>query len=141
MTRLRMSRPRRSVPNGYWALGASWRWRTLSAIGSCGEITSASSAIRTSSRVSASPLSTSLLAASSRSGRRRGAARSAGVATAGASAWLSAIADAGIEDRVEQVDDKVDQHERHRHAQHRPLDDRVVAAVDAPEEQAAEAGQ
>src|SRR6266567_8126423 len=53
----------------------------------------------------------------------------------------SAVADAGIEPAVEEVDGKVDHHEERRDEQYGALGQRVVALIDGPEDEAADTGK
>src|SRR5215471_108340 len=53
----------------------------------------------------------------------------------------SAVADSRIEIAVQQVDGQVDRHEQHRDEQDRALGQRIVALVDRPEDEPADAGQ
>src|SRR5262245_5050138 len=50
----------------------------------------------------------------------------------------SVIADAGVEHRVEEIDDQIDHHEGGGDEQHAPLHERIVARLDGPHHHGAE---
>ena len=44
--------------------------------------------------------------------------------------WQSRVSDPGVDDRVQQIGDQVEQRERDREQEHRRLDDRIVTVLD-----------
>src|SRR5262249_35758997 len=122
-----MSRPRLSAPSGRADVpprphGALSRWPKLGRTGSEAVRSGALTLARTTRSMIAPPTSTS------------------GLRRANASTRRSAVPDAGIDDRVERVDQEVDQDEDRRRQDEDGLDDRKVPEVDGVDNELPHAG-
>src|SRR4029453_13805697 len=123
MTRLRMSRPKSSVPSGWFQLGACRRSLDFILMGSCGASAGARSAVATSTRMRRPPRAPS--------GLRR-------------ITWNTRIVlsepDPGIEERVDHVDHQVEHDDARGQKQVDALDDGVVTPGDGVEQKLPHAG-
>src|SRR5438093_885520 len=118
-SRLRRSRPNSSVPSGCPAVRMGERRRAVSMTsGSRGAIHGASTASTAMTATSPRPKRAELLLRNMRT--------------------RSVIADARIEDGVEEIDHEVDEHEGRGDEEHAALDERVVARLDGPHHHGAE---
>src|SRR6266436_193537 len=131
MTRERVSRPTWSVPNSDCASGGLFMWRKLVLSGSWGATHGAATAIAMMSRPTMPPAADSVL-------RRAKLASSRRMERSGEAGTGSGIADARIEPRIAQVDEKVHQHEDDRVEQDEILDHDDVALDEGGDERAAE---
>src|SRR6266700_5730800 len=132
MTRERVSRPTWSVPNGDCASGGLFMWRKLVLSGSWGATHGAAMAMAMMRRPTMPPAADSEL-------RRAKVASSRRMERSGEAGAGSGIADARIEPRIAQVDEKVHQHEDDRIEQNKVLDHDDVALDQCGDERAAEA--
>src|SRR5688572_32670536 len=117
------SRPKRSVPSGWLALGGANICAAATAVGEYGATASA--------RAPARMISPSIAQALTKSGLR--AARP--------SPTRSATSEPRVERRVEQIDAEIEQHEDPAEQQDHALDDGIVALEDRVEQQPADTGQ
>src|SRR5438132_2124910 len=118
-SRLRRSRPNSSVPSGCPAVRMGERRRAVSMTsGSRGAIHGASTASTAMTATSPRPKRAELLLRNMRT--------------------RSVIADAWIEDGVEEIDHEVDEHEGCGDEEHAALDERIVAGLDGPHHHGAE---
>src|SRR2546430_2657088 len=123
----RRSRPNRSVPKGWRGLGPWNTWAASIAVGENGATSAAKSPTATMRRSAAHAAMKSGLRAS----ERVGAAPVRG----------SAASEAGIENRIEEIHDEVQDHEGGREQQNHPLDHGVVTLEDRVEQEPPDAGQ
>src|SRR5947208_16525379 len=121
------SRPNRSVPNGWRGLGPWNTWAASIAVGENGATSAAKSPTTTMRRSAAHAATKSGLRAS----ERGGAAPVPG----------SAAPETGIENRIEEIHDEVQDHEGGREQQNHALDHGVVTLEDRVEEKPPDAGQ
>src|SRR5262249_51310679 len=126
--RLSTSRPKRSVPKGGARDGAVRASDALIRVGAWGARAPASAASSTMAATIPVPKSTSRFRSAGRRARRQSDA-------------ASAIPDARVDPRVDQVDQEVGDHEERADEQDGPLDERVVPLEDAPQEESPDAGQ
>src|SRR3989449_1072464 len=113
----RRSRPNRSVPKGWRGLGPWNTWAASIAVGENGATSAAKSPTATMRRSAAHAATKSGLRAS----ERVGAAPVRG----------SAASEAGIENRIEEIHDEVQDHEGGREQQNHPLDHGVILLLAA----------
>src|SRR5581483_6677965 len=132
-----MSRPRLSVPSQCWALGPMRAGPAPVSVGRGRGRTPATTASTATS--TSQPRDTQ----KSTGSFRRAATSSADppAETAAASVSSSDMADAGIEDPVEEVDEEVGEHVAHGNEQHRALDHHVVPLEDGLHGEGADARQ
>src|SRR5712692_8049498 len=118
-SRLRRSRPNSSVPRGWPAVRTGARRRAVSMTsGSRGAIHGASTASTAMTATSPRPKRAELLLRNMRT--------------------TSVIADARIEDGIEEIDDEVDEHEARGDEEHAALDEGIVARLDRAHHHGAE---
>src|SRR6267143_5129337 len=137
-TRLQTSRPNSSVPRKCWALGACRRAAGSSRVGLCVESTPASDAARTKARRISAPATTLRLASVRRSQRGRVDGAPAAARGSRTSTATSLIADPRIDDRVEEIDPKVDEHVGGGGDEDNPLHHRVIAPQNRRDDETAQ---
>src|SRR2546430_4184467 len=126
-TRDKRSRPNRSVPNGWRGLGPWNTWAASIAVGENGASRPAKSPTATTTRRATHAPAKS----GPRASERFGAAAVPG----------SAAAETGIEDRIEEIHDEVQHHERGGEEENHALHHRIVALEDRVEQEAPHTGQ
>src|SRR4030095_6343538 len=134
MTRLRMSRPKSSVPSGWLRLGACRRSADFILTGSWGASTGASSAVATSTKISRAPRAPRGLVRMTRTALATNPARDDMVR-------LLSEPDAWVEEAVDHVDHEVQHDDAGGQEQVDALDDRVVTPGDGVEQELPHAGQ
>src|SRR6185503_4610436 len=134
MTRLRMSRPKSSVPSGWFRLGDCRRSVDFILMGSCGASSGARSAVATSTRMSRPPRTPSGLLRITRNTR-------ASEPVLNDMRKRLAEPDPRVEEAVDHVDHQIQNDDARGQEQVDALDDRVVAPGDGVEQELADTGQ
>src|SRR5579864_4471620 len=132
MTRLNTSRPRLSVPIQCGADGGWRRASRSSSSGPVGAICVAKIATSAKKRIMLRPTRAFAFAQNRRAAiltaeRPRAGAGAARATAACPPAVRSGVADAGVKERIQDVDEEVDQHEHQREQENARQDHRVIA--------------